>query len=79
MISKLFLAASCYKKLPHEVREVYPIMPVSITPQKDTFRVNDTLTLEIDFPEQLRDSLSGQMVTFKNFNFGSIIVFLLTY
>lgn len=74
-ISSVFIAASCEKYHPKDIRQVWPIMPVSITPVKDTFNVNDTLIFEIDIPETLKDSLSGQLITCKNFNFSSSLRF----
>ena len=71
--SSVFAAGSCEKYHPKDIRQVLPLMPVSITPLKDTFNVNDTLLFEIDIPETLKDSLSGQLVTCKNFNFSSTL------
>lgn len=71
----IMIGASCEKYHPKDIRQVFPIMPVSITPVKDTFNVNDTLTFEIDIPETLRDSLSTQLITFINYNFASAFSF----
>jgi hypothetical protein len=75
LMTSVLIGASCEKYHPKDIRQVWPIMPVSITPVKDTFNVNDTLIFEIDIPETLRDSLSGQLVTCKNFNFSSFFDF----
>jgi len=75
IIGLILVGASCEKYHPEDIRIVWPIMPVSITPMKDTFNVNDTLAFEIDIPETLRDSLSGQLITCKNFNFSSFLDF----
>lgn len=75
LLASVLLAGSCTKYHPKDIRQVLPVMPVSITPTKDTFNVNDTLTFEIDIPETLRDSLSGQLITCKNFNFASALRF----
>lgn len=71
----IMVGASCEKYHPKDIKQVLPIMPVIIIPMKDTFNINDTLTFEIDIPETLRDSLSGQFITCKNFNFASALRF----
>ncbi len=75
LLASMLLAGSCTKYHPKDIRQVLPIMPVSITPLKDTFNLNDTLIFEIDIPETLKDSLSGQLITFINFNFASALRF----
>ena len=44
-------------------------LPVSLTPQIDTFQLGDTLSLAINFPQELVDKQGGIANTFENFDF----------
>lgn len=44
-------------------------LPVSVTPQSDTFNIGDSLRLYIDIPKELIDAQGGIKNTFENFDF----------
>jgi len=44
-------------------------LPVSLTPQKDTFNIGDTLFLSINIPKELTDEQGGIRNVFEDFDF----------
>ncbi len=49
-------------------------LPISLTPQQDTFSIGDTLHLSIRIPKDLTDKQGGIKNTFENFDFKLKIV-----
>lgn len=67
---------ACTEK-PHPVfQEIKPVINISLMPGSDTLNLGDTLTLKIDFPESVLDSISGRYIEMKNFDFLTVLTFL---
>lgn len=44
-------------------------LPVTLTPSKDTFQVGDTIVIESRFSNQVRDSVSGEVILLDDYDF----------
>lgn len=66
---------SCDKPKEDELVEFKFEIPLTITPTKDTFNIGDTLIVEADFPDSIKEALSGKYYMVSNFDFQTSIVF----
>lgn len=51
-------------------------IPLTVTPIKDTINIGDTLTLETNFPDSVKEVKSGRYYKLQNFDFKTTISFL---
>jgi hypothetical protein len=64
----LNLFSSCHKPKNEYVEMVFKL-PLSITPTKDTVNVGDTLIMEANFSDNLKEEFSGQYYRLQDFGF----------
>jgi hypothetical protein len=64
----LNLFSSCHKPKNEYVEMIFKL-PFTITPTKDTINVGDTLTLEANFSDSLKEEFSGRYYRLKDFDF----------
>lgn len=66
---------ACTPQNKNEYIQVKPQIPLLITPFKDTFNIGDTMYLEADFPDTMRNMLNGAFYKFENFDFYETLMF----
>jgi hypothetical protein len=63
----------CKDKPKDEQVDVRLVIPMSITPMRDTFNINDTLLFEISTPDTILELTTNKYYKFENFNLNSFI------
>ncbi len=75
LIIFLFQAASCEKE-ETEFVEVWPRMPISISPAVEAINLGDTLWVDINFPDTVEDYLTKKYYKIVNYEFHTSLMFL---
>src|SRR5215208_4124551 len=68
------LFSSCHKPTNEYVGMTFTL-PLSIAPIKDTINLGDTLTLEANFSDSLKEVFSGKYYSLQNFDFRTGVAF----
>ncbi len=76
LIVFLLQAASCDKEEEKEVVEVWPRMPVNISPPGETIGLGDTLWVNIDLPDTVEDYLTKKYYKVKDYDFFTSLMLL---
>ncbi len=71
-ISAGFKSCGEKEKFPEYVDMIFMI-PLTITPIKESYHVGDTLILEANFPDTLKEYYSGRYYKVQNLNFRSVV------
>ncbi len=75
LIIFLFQAASCEKE-ETEFVEVWPRMPISISPGVEVINLGDTLWVDINFPDTVEDYLTKKYYKIVDYEFHTSLMFL---
>jgi len=75
LIIFLLQASSCDKE-EKEFVDVWPRMPVNISPPQELISIGDTLWLNIDFPDTVEDYLTKKFYKVENYDFFTSIMLL---
>lgn len=76
IVSCFYIFGSCHKYIPNEYIDFRFEIPLSITPIRDTINIGDTLTLQADFSDSVKEVHSGKLYELKGFDFQTRIAFL---
>lgn len=68
IFSAINIFSSCHKSNDETVWLTFEV-PLTITPTKDTINVGDTLTLEANFPDSVREVTTGKFFKLESFDF----------
>jgi len=72
--STVNIFSSCHKYKDENVDVTFEV-PLNITPVKDTIQVGDTLTLEANFPDSIKEVTTGKYFKLANFDFKTRVWF----
>lgn len=75
LIIFLLQASSCDKE-EKEFVDIWPRMPVNISPPQELISIGDTLWLNIDFPDTVEDYLTKKFYKVENYDFFTSIMLL---